>query len=323
MTSPALPVSVLLCVYTEARWNDMLAAIDSVRRQTLAPQEIVVIVDHNPALAERLRAAVSDVRVIENEEAAGLSGARNTGVRAARSDLVAFLDDDATAAPDWLEQMSRHLTDPRVLGVGSRVEPRWSAAPPQWFPEEFFWVVGCSYRGLPEQTAVVRNPFGGAMCIRKEAVFETGGFRTGIGRNSQRPMGCEETEFAIRATQRWPDRVFLYEPRAVIFHTVPPQRTRFRYFLARCYFEGVSKASMMSEVGAAAGLSEERSYTLRVLPAGVLRGLADGARTRSLAGPAKAAAIIAGFAATVAGFLVESARQRWEALRARLRPSFA
>ena len=323
MTVSDLRVSVLLCVYTEARWNDMLAAIASVRRQTTPAGEIVVIVDHNPALYERLRAAAPEVRVIQNEEAAGLSGARNTGVRAAAHDLVAFLDDDATAAPDWLEQMTKHLGEQRVLGVGSRVAPNWVARPPRWFPEEFYWVVGCSYRGLPARTAVVRNPFGGAMCIRKEAVLETGGFRTGIGRDANRPMGCEETEFAIRATQHWPGRVFLYEPRAVIYHKVPPQRASFRYFLSRCFFEGVSKASMTEEVGAADGLSEERSYTLRVLPSGVVRGLVDGIRTGSLAGPSKSAAIVLGFAATVAGFLRESGRLRWQARRKRQRPRFA
>ena len=323
MSASDLRVSILLCVYTEARWDDMLAAIDSARRQTLPAGEIIVIVDHNPALYERLRLAAPDVRVVQNEESPGLSGARNSGIRAAAHDLVAFLDDDATAAPDWLEQMVKHLGEERVLGVGSRVAPNWVAAPPRWFPEEFYWVVGCSYRGLPERTAVVRNPFGGAMCIRKEAVLETGGFRTGIGRDANRPMGCEETEFAIRATQRWPGRVFLYEPRAVIYHKVTPQRARFGYFLSRCFFEGVSKASMTEEVGAADGLSEERSYTLRVLPVGVLRGLMAGVRTRSLDGPLQSAAIAAGFAATVTGFLRESVRLRWEALRSRQRPRFA
>lgn len=324
MTESDQRVSVLLCVYTEARWDDMLAAIASARAQTVPAGEIVIIVDHNPTLYQRLRAKFPDLRVIENEEPPGLSGARNTGIRAAQFDLVAFLDDDATAAPDWLEQMTKHLGDKRVLGVGSRADPNWvGIAPPPWFPEEFYWVIGCSYRGLPEQTAVVRNPFGGAMCIRKEAVVETGGFRTGIGRNAQRPMGCEETEFAIRATQHWPDRVFLYEPRAVIFHKVTPQRARFRYFLSRCYFEGVSKASMALEVGASDGLSEERSYTLRVLPAGVIRGLVDGVRFRSHHGPAKAAAIVAGFVATVAGFTVETVRQQWRMLCARLRPRYA
>ncbi|GIW06850.1 MAG: hypothetical protein KatS3mg060_1655 [Dehalococcoidia bacterium] len=136
-------------------------------------------------------------------------------------------------------------------------------------------------------------------------------------------MGCEETEFAIRATQHRPGRVFVYEPKAVIHHKVTPQRARFHYFLSRCFFEGVSKASMTQEVGAADGLSEERSYAIRVLPAGVIRGLIEGVRNRSMDGPAKSAAIIAGFSATLAGFLRESVRQRWEALRSRQQPRFA
>ncbi len=69
-----------------------------------------------------------------------------------------------------------------MLGAGGSVIPRWETAKPSWFPEEFYWVVGCTYVGLPETRAPIRNPFGGAMCVRRE-IFETvGGFSEEIGR---------------------------------------------------------------------------------------------------------------------------------------------
>src|SRR3954465_308419 len=72
-------VSVVICCYTEARWDDLLAAIESVQRQSASPHEIAVVVDHNPDLYWRLRAALPDFTIVENREGRGLSGGRNTG----------------------------------------------------------------------------------------------------------------------------------------------------------------------------------------------------------------------------------------------------
>ncbi len=55
-----------------------------------------------------------EVRVVANEEARGLSGARNTGVRHSGGDIIAFLDDDATAHPDWLEILVREFGTPKI-----------------------------------------------------------------------------------------------------------------------------------------------------------------------------------------------------------------
>src|SRR3712207_5260447 len=95
----AVPVSVVICAYTERRWDQMLAAVASITAQTASPLETVVVADHNPRLAARLRAAAPSVRVIENGGERGLSAARNVGVEAARGEIVAFLDDDAVADP--------------------------------------------------------------------------------------------------------------------------------------------------------------------------------------------------------------------------------
>jgi GT2 family glycosyltransferase len=299
----ALETSVVICAYTEERWNDLVAAVGSVQRQTTPPAEILVVIDHNPALLARARGALDGVRIVENRHARGLSGARNTGVAVSAGALVAFLDDDALAEPNWLERLTACLQAPDVLGAGGAVEPMWAVVRPRWFPEEFDWVVGCSYRGLPPATGPVRNPIGASMCIRHEVFEAVGGFRDGIGRVGARPVGCEETELCIRARQRWPERVFVYEPRARVRHRVPGTRARWAYFRARCYAEGLSKAAVARHVGAGSGLGAERTYVLRTLPLGVARGLADAALGGDPAGLARAGAIVAGLAFTTAGYL--------------------
>jgi GT2 family glycosyltransferase len=308
-------ISVIICAFTEERWDATVAAIESARQQTLPPDEIILVIDHNPALLARARASIPGIIAIENSEPQGLSGSRNSGLAIAQGDLIAFLDDDAMAEPDWLEKLRDRCLDPQVLGTGGAVDPLWLGTKPAWFPEEFYWVIGCTYRGLPESSTAVRNLYGGCGCWRKEVFDTVGTFRHGIGRVGTIPKGCEETELCIRARQRWPGKVFLYEPAARIHHQVPVKRATWKYFCSRCYGEGLSKAAIARFVGAKDGLATERSYTLRTLPRGVIRGLGDALLRRDLAGIGRASAITLGLFTTAAGYLVGSAQQQLERWR--------
>ena len=51
-----MKISVIICTYTEKRWDTLVAAITSVQQQSMSPQEIIVVSDNNPALAVRVRA---------------------------------------------------------------------------------------------------------------------------------------------------------------------------------------------------------------------------------------------------------------------------
>jgi GT2 family glycosyltransferase len=306
--SSSVSVSAVICAHSEERWDDTLAAVGSVREQSLAALETIVVVDHNPVLYQRLKAELTDVTVVENQEPQGLSGGKNTGIALARGEIVAFLDDDAVADPEWLKFFADSYADPRVAGVGGLTLPSWDTRRPRWFPAEFDWVVGCTYVGTPESRAPVRNLLGGNASFRRPVFGEIGGFRTDIGRaNGKRPLGCEETELCIRLSQRLPGSVILFDNRSVIWHRIPAVRCRFSYFRARCFAEGLSKAQVTRSVGTRAGLSSERSYATRTLPAGVARGLADAARGDA-SGLGRAGAIVAGLAWATAGYWVGVAR---------------
>jgi GT2 family glycosyltransferase len=300
---PSLSFSVVICVYTEDRWDQIHTAIDSVRAQTLPTAETIVVVDHNPALYKRLIASVPDVTVIENREAQGLSGGRNTGAAAAQGEFIAFLDDDAAADPNWLKHMAEDYGNPHIMGVGGLTLPNWQTARPWWLPEEFYWVVGCNYRGMPPSGAPVRNLLGGNMSFRREVFELVEGFQTGIGRTKdKRPLGCEETEFCIRLGQRSPGSLLVMEHRSRIWHYVSDTRCRFSYFISRCYAEGISKALVAKNVGSHDGLATERSYATRTLPLGVIKGVGDLFRG-DLGGLGRAGAIIVGLGVTGAGYL--------------------
>jgi GT2 family glycosyltransferase len=167
-------------------------------------------------------------------------------------------------------------------------------------------VVGCSYRGLPAAGGEIRNPIGANMALRRETVLALGGFTTGIGRVGLQPLGCEETELAIRATRATGGR-FVIQRSAVIDHFVTADRQRFSYFLQRCWAEGISKALIARTVGSDTALASERSYIARTLSSGVGRGLVDAARGEA-AGFLRASAIFMGLAVTAAGYARGRAR---------------
>lgn len=299
-------ISVIICAYTKERWDDLVAAIESVQGQTLPAKEIIVVVDYNQQLLKLVQDHIPNVITVENTGVCGLSGARNSGIAVAKSDIIAFMDDDAVAIPNWLFFLSEGFSDPEILGVGGQVLPLWQADKSSWLPEEFHWVVGCTYRGMPESVGMIRNPIGANMSFRREVFDAVGGFRSGIGRVDTQPFGCEETELCIRARQYWPLRGFLYQPQASVFHRVSGARTSWHYFCSRCYFEGISKAFVSQYVGTKDGLASERAYTLRVLPQGVVQGLIDAFSHHDLSGCGRAGAIISGLALTVAGYFVGS-----------------
>lgn len=309
----ACDISVIVCAYTEDRWNDLVAAVESVKEQTLSPAEIIIVIDHNPALLERAKRHLPDTVVVENTEARGASGSRNTGIAIARGQIIACLDDDAVASKDWLKCLNLELAAANVLGVGGAIYPLWQVQHPSWFPKEFYWVVGCSYRGMPQTVTSMRNLVGANMAIRREVFDEVGCFRTEIGRIGTWPIGCEETELCIRALQRWPQHVFLYQPQASVCQRVPARRAKLSYFCSRCYAEGLSKALVTQFVGIRDALASERTYTLKILPRGIARGVSDFLFRGDFTGLLRAGAIALGLFATITGYLAGTAflgRQR-------------
>ena len=319
MNGRAHTVSVVICCYASARFDNLRSAVDSVCRQTSPPTELAIVVDHNPMLLERVRAFAPDVLTIPNRGPAGLSGARNTGIAATRGGLVAFLDDDAVAEADWLEHLLVPYADGNVAGVGGAILADWQTGRPRWFPEEFDWVVGCTYRGLPTERARVRNLIGANMSFRRTVLEAAGGFAVEMGRTGSYPLGNDDTEFCIRVQQQLAGRMLLYEPSARVRHTVPPERSSWGYFRMRCFAEGLAKSDLARVCGTNAGLSSERAYVARSLPRGVARGLRDVFAAGDVGGIGRVLAIVAGLLVTavgyatgrVRGFVASPRRGRW------------
>lgn len=305
-TAASQTCSVVICCYTEERWASLERAVASARAQRARALEVIVVVDHNEELLLRCQEQFAGVRVVASTGRPGLSGARNTGVALARGEIVAFLDDDAEAAEDWIAELLSPYAGPEVVGVGGEVIPVWPDRRPDWFPIEFDWVVGCTYGALPQDVHEVRNPIGANMGFRREVLLKLGGFREDLGRSATGASGCEETELSIRIRQDNPQARIVMAPQAKVRHQVSPARASGRYFLRRCYAEGRSKALVSSGVGRGDALATERRYVIDVLLSALRRCRPRTTRNATLSSLSQAAFIVMGLAVTALGYGAEA-----------------
>lgn len=250
-SSNTIKVSVVICAYTAERLKDIHEAVASVLAQTLKPHEVIVAVDNNEDLFQKLKAELPpEVRVVLNMGTPGSSETRNVGIRNASGEIVACLDDDATAEETWLENLIAEFREPRVAAVGGQAVPVWPAAkPPRWFPEEFDFVIGCTeHKKLVLQASgEVRNVTGCNMAFRRKDFDEVGTWETRLGRCELgradfNPAGGEEAELCLRIRSKVPNALIVFAPRSVVRHKVSSDRATLRYMFNFCYREGITRS---------------------------------------------------------------------------------
>jgi hypothetical protein len=199
---------------------------------------------------------------------------------------------------------------PGVVGVGCYSDGLWEDRCPKWFPGEFSWTIGVSYSGLPKEPTAVRNVWTSAMLVKRSAFEIVDGFREDFGKIGNKSLP-EDTDLCLRIAAVQENTVWMWDPAKVMQHRVPAGRATFGYLMSRCFLQGWGKAAMAHMDGFDESTSTERYYALRILPAGVGRGLADAVRG-DLSGLGRSGAIIAAFSVTVIGYL-------WYLLESRFR----
>jgi glycosyltransferase involved in cell wall biosynthesis len=303
---PVRPLAtVVVCAYSSARLALLRETIESVERQTYPNRELVLVIDHNQSLEAEMRKLEREgLRVFPNAGQKGLADARNTGIKAAQGEIIAFIDDDASAEEDWLEELVSCYSDPGVIACGGEILPVWEGGRrPDWLADEFLWTIGCTYRGMQTEGAI-RNMIGCNMSFRSSVFQEVGGFSTSVGRLENQLLGCEETEICIRALTRWPEKRIAYNPRAVVHHHVSLPRQKIGYYTRRCYGEGISKV-VVRRLWGTAGTSSEMTYLSRALPRAILDDVRNVLLLRNIpASLARIGMITAGIGAVGAGFAV-------------------
>jgi glycosyltransferase involved in cell wall biosynthesis len=230
-----MKISVILCTYNRCEsLTDALRSIADSAMPSFLDWEVVVV-DNNSTdktrdviqgycsrTASRFRYAFEPRR--------GLSNARNAGIREARGDVLAFVDDDVTVEPVWLHNLTAPLMNHQWAGSGGRTLPARPFTPPDWLPAAWGGILGGLFDAGDQPCELKRSPYGVNMAFRKEMFEKYGRFRTDLGVGPNNPRVNEDTEFGRRLLAAG-ERLF-YEPSAVVYHPILESRLRKDYFLA-------------------------------------------------------------------------------------------
>ena len=130
----------------------------------------------------------------------GKSHALTSGIKKAQGEILAFMDDDVTVEPSWLQNLTTGLHNGKWAGAGGRILPEQNFKPPRWLPVQAknglapfaFFDLG------PRAGLLTEPPFGTNMAFQKKLFEKYGGFRTDLGPRPGSEIRNEDTEFGER-----------------------------------------------------------------------------------------------------------------------------
>jgi GT2 family glycosyltransferase len=237
--------SIIVC--TVDRLADLEACLKSLGPFRNAVADIIVA-NNGPHLAAVEEVAHRHGAKVVNEPRRGVSRARNAGIRAAAGSIMAFLDDDSVADPNWLPLLLSPLQDSQVLAVAGSVAAQTLADPVSQafdllhqaqFPEApvtLEW--NREQNTFPMRLALVGNA---NMAIRRETFERFGCFDSRFGRGARIASG-EEPDMLLRILLG--EGKVLVEPGARILHR---HSTEWRAFRRWAFTSGCAHTAMLTK----------------------------------------------------------------------------
>jgi glucosyl-dolichyl phosphate glucuronosyltransferase len=236
-------LSIIITAYTSERLNDIYELLKSIKNQNYTNIETLFVVEGSPELKEKISAygienAIPNLKMLFNSGEPGLSAARNVGIKEARGEIIAFVDDDVLLYPDWAENMVKAYTDDTIIGVTGPAIPMWEDKSMSWFPEEFYWIISCTAWDSDNRVKEIRNAWGMNMSFKREAFEKAGVFSNKFGFHKG-PM-AEDNEFSQRIKEKTGKKI-LFEPDVKLWHKVHKYRLSQKFIKERSYWIGYSR----------------------------------------------------------------------------------
>lgn len=238
---PVRALTVAVCTYGEAPHLAETLASLAAQEPPAGVRVEILCVDNNPAPRVTLPDSLADRVCIVREPTPGLSRARNAAVVHSSGDAIAFLDDDAVAAPGWVAAIVSGLECTGAWCLGGRVLPRWPGDPPAWLHPHLRYLL--SVVDLGDEIVHLRGPLfpcGANLAIRKAAFERVGLFRPELGRRPGSLLSGEEIDLFRRVLNA--GGAVAYTPHAVVHHIIPASRLTPAFLRSRAWWEGKTLA---------------------------------------------------------------------------------
>lgn len=242
-------MDLTVCICTHNRPRYVRDCLDGFGRQTVPRHTYSLLVvdsgsDAGAAAELRALATQYNARLVRLDRA-GVSLARNAGAWAARTRFVAFIDDDAIPAPNWIESVLASIARPGrpPAVIGGRILPKWEAPLPAWWPRSLRGVLSIiEHEGEGEyRTKAVPpglEPYAANMVVHVLSLLAVGGFRADSGRHGNNLLSDEDVLLAWRLQDA--GYSVRYDSRVVVHHQIQARRLNPAWLLSRLYWQGAS-----------------------------------------------------------------------------------
>lgn len=236
-------VYVSVIVPTHNRSKYLQDTIISLQEQNFPKDDYeIIVVDNNstddtPQVVEECNRDGKKESIYVKEPNLGLHNARHAGAKAAKGEILAYVDDDVICDKNWLSELVKPYADPEVGCGGGKILPKWEAEPPGWvnyFPD-FLSILDRSDKVIEIHDEVI---FGCNFSIKKDILYETGGFNPdAFPWNLIKYRGDGETGLLTKVRAK--GYKIVYTPFAVVEHVISKDRLTIEYFKKRAFIEGI------------------------------------------------------------------------------------
>ncbi|HBK06161.1 MAG TPA: glycosyltransferase family 2 protein [Acetobacteraceae bacterium] len=242
-------MDLTVCICTRDRPRYVRDCLDGLRRQTVARDRFTIcLVDSASAPAAEAElvsvAAEHGAKLIRLDHP-GVSLARNAGAWAARTQFIAYIDDDAIPAADWVETILEAIAQPgrRPALIGGRILPKWEAPLPPWWPSSLKGVLSIiehEGRGEYRTSSIPKGlePYGANMVVHVLSLLAAGGFGGAVGRYGNSLLSDEDVQLAW--TLQDAGYSVRYDSRITVHHQIQAPRMEPGWLLSRLYWQGAS-----------------------------------------------------------------------------------